>query len=98
MATTLRQVEDALQRKDAIIRIRNAQISQLWDELRTRQPWRNALTGKLPIDFREAGKKTNSSRLLAVLGINTVRLTLAQCTPAEPLMTWFEKPAGRFTK
>jgi len=33
----------ALARKDAIIRVRNAQVAALWDELHTRQPWRNAL-------------------------------------------------------
>ena len=63
----------ALQRKDAIIRVRNAQISALWDELHTRQPWKNALAGDLPIEFAEAGKQTNQTKRLAVMGINTVR-------------------------
>ncbi len=66
----------ALQRKDAIIRVRNAQISALWDELHTRQPWKNALAGELPIEFAEAGKKTNQTKRLAVMGINTVRSLL----------------------
>lgn len=62
----------ALQRKDAIIRVRNAQISALWDELHTRQPWKNALAGELPIAFAESGKQTNQTKRLAVMGINTV--------------------------
>ena len=41
-------LEEALKRKDAIIRVRNAQISALWDELHTRQPWTNALSGDAP--------------------------------------------------
>lgn len=62
----------ALQRKDAIIRVRNAQISALWDELHTRQPWKNALAGDLPIAFADSGKQTNQTKRLAVMGINTV--------------------------
>ena len=61
---------EALKRKDAIIRVRNAQISALWDELHTRQPWRNAITGDGLVSFSEA--PSNSTRKLAVLGINTV--------------------------
>ncbi|KAK9842850.1 hypothetical protein WJX74_003372 [Apatococcus lobatus] len=61
----------ALQRKDAIIRVRNAQISALWDELHTRQPWKNALAGELPIAFADSGKQTNQTKRLAVMGINT---------------------------
>ena len=44
-------LEEALKRKDAIIRVRNAQISALWDELHTRQPWTNALSGDAPINL-----------------------------------------------
>ncbi|KAK9807182.1 hypothetical protein WJX73_004899 [Symbiochloris irregularis] len=64
-------LQEALRRKDAIIRVRNAQISSLWDELHTRQPWRNALgdDGK-PIVF--AGPAENvTSKALVVLGVNT---------------------------
>ena len=75
----------ALARKDAIIRVRNAQISALWDELHTRQPWRNALGGDgPPISFTfdddnstssssaaATGQTTKKKRLVAVLGINT---------------------------
>ena len=61
---------EALKRKDAIIRVRNAQISALWDELHTRQPWRNAISGDGLVSFSEA--PSNSTRKLAVLGINTV--------------------------
>eukprot|EP00891_Asterochloris_glomerata_P007456 jgi/Astpho2/7456/e_gw1.00114.96.1_t len=60
---------EALKRKDAIIRVRNAQISALWDELHTRQPWRNAISGDGLVSFSEA--PSNSTRKLAVLGINT---------------------------
>lgn len=70
-------LQEALRRKDAIIRVRNAQISSLWDELHTRQPWRNALgdDGK-PIVF--AGPAENvTSKALVVLGINTVRAPLS---------------------
>lgn len=62
--------EESLRRKDAIIRVRNAQISGLWDELHTKQPWRNALDRdsmmNLPSDTN------NASRALVVFGINTV--------------------------
>ena len=68
----------ALARKDAIIRVRNAQVSALWDELHTRQPWRNALGGDgPPISLTFDDNSTSSSstpnkkRLVAVLGINT---------------------------
>lgn len=72
----------ALARKDAIIRVRNAQISALWDELHTRQPWRNALAGGGPpisLTFDDGDNSTSSTatatpnkkRLVAVLGINT---------------------------
>jgi len=45
----------ALARKDAIIRVRNAQVAALWDELHTRQPWRNALAeGDGPVSFGAA--------------------------------------------
>jgi len=61
--------EEALKRKDGIIRVRNAQISALWDELHTKQPWRNALEQEamlnLPYDA------ANASRALVVFGINT---------------------------
>ena len=65
-------LEDSLKRKDAIIRVRNAQISALWDELHTRQPWRNAITGEAILAFPDAAQ--NGTRKLAMLGINTVRL------------------------
>lgn len=65
-------LEEALRRKDAIIRVRNAQISALWDELHTRQPWKNALgRDGQPVLF--AGPAANvTSKALVVLGINTV--------------------------
>jgi hypothetical protein len=44
----------ALARKDAIIRVRNAQVAALWDELHTRQPWRNALADGGPVSFGSA--------------------------------------------
>ena len=68
-------LQEALRRKDAIIRVRNAQISSLWDELHTRQPWKNALgdDGR-PITFSGTPQNaTTAARPLAVLGINTVR-------------------------
>ena len=68
-------MEEALRRKDTIIRVRNAQISALWDELHTRQPWKNALGNDgRPIVFAGPAENT-TSKALAVLGINTVRRT-----------------------
>ena len=64
-------LEEALKRKDAIIRVRNAQISALWDELHTRQPWTNALSGDAPINLATEAA-VNASRKLLVIGINTV--------------------------
>lgn len=61
-----------MKRKDAIIRVRNAQISALWDELHTRQPWTNALSGDQPINLASEAP-VNASRKLLVIGINTVR-------------------------
>ena len=66
-------LEEALKRKDAIIRVRNAQISALWDELHTRQPWTNALSGDAPINLATE-TPVNASRKLLVIGINTVSL------------------------
>lgn len=66
---------EALKRKDNIIRVRNAQISALWDELHTRQPWKNAIKGEDIVSFPEDA--ANTTRKLAVLGINTV-------SPARP--------------
>ncbi|CAL5227666.1 g10673 [Coccomyxa viridis] len=63
-------LEEALKRKDAIIRVRNAQISALWDELHTRQPWTNALSGDAPINLASE-TAVNASRKLLVIGINT---------------------------
>lgn len=62
-------LEEALKRKDNIIRVRNAQISALWDELHTRQPWKNAIKGEDIVSFPEDA--ANTTRKLAVLGINT---------------------------
>lgn len=63
-------LDEALKRKDNIIRVRNAQISALWDELHTRQPWKNAIKGEDIVAFPEDA--ANTTRKLAVLGINTV--------------------------
>jgi len=52
--------------------VRNAQISALWDELHTRQPWTNALAGDAPINLARL-ETVNASRRLLVIGINTVR-------------------------
>ena len=74
-------LEEALKRKDAIIRVRNAQISALWDELHTRQPWTNALAGDAPINLARL-ETANASRKLLVIGINTVRALLQPLPPA----------------
>ena len=66
--------EESLRRKDAIIRVRNAQISALWDELHTKQPWRNALDQEAMMAL--PGDAKNASRALVVFGINTVSLLL----------------------
>lgn len=63
--------EEALKRKDSIIRVRNAQIAALWDELHTRQPWRNALEADNLLNLPGNGNK-NASRALVVFAINTV--------------------------
>lgn len=55
--------------------VRNAQIAALWDELHTRQPWRNALdNNKRPVApfADDAGGNGNGKRMLAFLAINTV--------------------------
>lgn len=65
-------MEEALKRKDSIIRVRNAQIAALWEELHTRQPWRNALDSPSFMDMPGASGR-NDSRALVVFGINTVR-------------------------
>jgi len=70
-------LEEALKRKDNIIRVRNAQISALWDELHTRQPWKNAIKGEDIVSFPEDA--ANTTRKLAVLGINTVSAVLLVC-------------------
>ena len=70
-------LEEALKRKDAIIRVRNAQISALWDELHTRQPWTNALSGDAPINLATEAA-VNASRKLLVIGINTVSSSYSQ--------------------
>ncbi len=43
----------------------------LWDELHTRQPWRAATAGGELLSF--PGEAQNSSTLLLVIAINTVR-------------------------
>ena len=67
-------LDEALKRKDNIIHVRNAQISALWDELHTRQPWKNAIRGEDIVSFPEDA--ANTTRKLAVLGINTVSFLL----------------------
>ena len=67
--------EESLRRKDAIILLRNAQLSALWDELHTRQPWRNAAGAGHPLPpfggEEEASAAGNATRLVAVIAINT---------------------------
>ncbi|KAL4449403.1 hypothetical protein ABPG77_007047 [Micractinium sp. CCAP 211/92] len=41
--------EERIRRKDAIIQTRNAQVASLWEELHTKQPWRNAISADKPI-------------------------------------------------
>lgn len=49
-------------------------MATLWDELHTRQPWNNALREDgVPINLDSASTSNQSTRGLAVLGINTVR-------------------------
>mmetsp|Transcript_13969 Transcript_13969/g.42127 ORF Transcript_13969/g.42127 Transcript_13969/m.42127 type:complete len:589 (-) Transcript_13969:1356-3122(-) len=72
-ATQQPHAHQALARKDTIIRVRNAQVSQLWDELHMRQPWRNALTGGNASSSLQAvalGADT-PPKYLAVIAINT---------------------------
>lgn len=98
---------EALRRKDAIIRVRNAQVSALWDELHTRQPWRNALktegggggganaAGGIPITLDAAttgADAANSSRLVAVIGVNTGISAFAR--RANLRATWVPTGAG----
>lgn len=54
-------------------------MASLWEELHTRQPWRNAVSRDKPIrpfpdeaeDELKAAESSNSSRLVAYIGINT---------------------------
>lgn len=67
---------ETARRKDAIIRVRNAQISALWEELHTRQPWRNVLDGGSgpPVSLEPLGAAAaaaNASRLVVVIGVMT---------------------------
>ena len=57
----------------AILGVRAAQVASLWEELHTRQPWRNAVGGGKPFTFvDEDAAARNGTRLLAFFGINTV--------------------------
>lgn len=69
-ATQLSASQLSMTRKDEIIRVRNAQVSQLWDDLHLRHPWRNVLAGN---SSTLAGFKaeTRQPPLLAVIAINT---------------------------
>ena len=90
-------LEEALKRKDAIIRVRNAQISALWDELHTRQPWTNALAGDAPINLARL-ETANASRKLLVIGINTVRAPHTSLQPglySLPAICFCEHSAAR---
>lgn len=64
--------EERIRRKDAIIQTRNAQVAALWDELHTKQPWRNAVSATRPVQPFPADATGNSS-LVAFIGINSVR-------------------------
>ena len=92
-------LEEALKRKDNIIRVRNAQISALWDELHTRQPWKNAIKGEDIVSFPEDA--ANTTRKLAVLGINTVSApwTAHQVVLGQPgaCLALHEQPCGSTT-
>lgn len=44
-------LEQQIKRKDEIIQTRNIQIANIWQELHTRQPWRNALDVPARIAF-----------------------------------------------
>ena len=60
------------------------QVAMLWDELHTRQPWRAATAGGELLSFQaEAG---NSSTLLLVIAINTVRIPRWQVLLAQGLL------------
>ena len=58
-----------------------AQVAALWDELHTRQPWINALKTETGINLDSLSTSNQSTRGLAVLGINTVRLPAALASP-----------------
>ena len=60
-----------IKRKDAIIRVRNAQVAALWDELHIKEPWRNALQSEARIGLPD-DPQTNKSRALVVIAINSV--------------------------
>lgn len=44
-------LEQQIKRKDEIIQTRNIQIANIWQELHTQQPWRNALDMPARIAF-----------------------------------------------
>ena len=60
-----------IKRKDAIIRVRNAQVAALWDELHIKQPWRNALQTESNIGLPD-DSTANETRALVVIGVNSV--------------------------
>ena len=83
--------EERIRRKDAIIQTRNAQVAALWDELHTRQPWRNAVGSGKPVQpfpaeaEAEAGARAaagNNTGLLLYVGINTVGVRCCRALPA----------------
>lgn len=69
-ATQLSASQQSMARKDEIIRVRNAQVSQLWDDLHLRHPWRNVLGGNTTTLAGFEGK-VKQPPLLAVIAINT---------------------------
>lgn len=69
-ARQLSAPQQSMARKDEIIRVRNAQVSQLWDDLHLRHPWRNVLSGNNTTLAGFDGQ-TKNPPLLAVIAINT---------------------------
>jgi len=77
--------EEMLRRKDAIILLRNAQLSAMWNEVHTQQPWRDALIRTDTLDYtsnmmnsRSKDAKSDSNRLVVAIAINTAPDALEQ--------------------
>lgn len=64
---------EALKRKDAIITMRNNQLTQIWDELKTQLPWKRAEREFSEQERDAEGDAVDVNRLMAVILVHSVR-------------------------